>query len=90
MNKLLLVFGIGVMFAMILQVALNHKIITEIHSNRDHIATLGEIVEKQSLILDNIRTRMTKLERPDEPVYPPRNPGRLGTIDSRAVGSIDE
>lgn len=74
---------------MLLQIAVNHSMITEIRANRYNIQTLERIVDKQSRVISDMRTRVTRLERPDEPVYPPRHPGRIGTIDSNKVGSID-
>lgn len=90
MNRLLGVVFASMLIGMLLQVALCHSMITEINHNREKIATLDRIIDKQSRVIDEMRTRLTRLERPDEPVYPPRNPGRLGAIDSNAVGSIDQ
>ena len=46
------------------------------------IDQLSRIVEKQGALIDWHGRRITQLERPDEPVHPPRNPGRLGQIGS--------
>jgi len=89
MNKILAMTSAFFAIAMILQIAVNDSMIREIRTNRETLATLKRIIDKQGTLIDHLRTRMTKLERPDEPVYPPRHPGRLGTIDSSAVGSID-
>jgi len=46
------------------------------------IMRLHRIVEKQGALIDWHGRRLTQLERPNEPVYQPRNPGRLGQIGS--------
>lgn len=39
---------------------------------------LGELIQQ----VDVIGSRVTLLERPREPVMPPRNPGRIGASDT--------
>lgn len=46
-----------------------------------NIMRLNRIVEKQGALIDWHGRRLTQLERPNEPVYHPRNPGRLGSAD---------
>jgi len=47
-----------------------------------NIEQLNRIVEKQGAMIDWHGRRITQLERPDEPVFPPRHPGRIGSIES--------
>lgn len=46
------------------------------------IDTLRRIVAKQGALIAWHDRRVTQLERPDEPVFPPRHPGRIGSIES--------
>jgi hypothetical protein len=90
MSKFILAVSLAIAFAWMLAINLlcfeHDRKIREQDANLDR---LSRVVEKQSAIIDWQSRRITLLERPDEPVYPPRNPGRLGSIDSPAIGSID-
>jgi len=82
MNKLTNTLLILIFCTMIGQVFVNDKSISEIRINRANIESLQQIVEKQNALIQWQSHRLTKLERPDEPVFPPRHPGRIGSIES--------
>lgn len=48
------------------------------HRDRDRISRLEKFAAQQTGELADMRDRVLRLERPNEPVYPPRNPGRIG------------
>lgn len=49
-----------------------------IRKDRSRIDQLEGWATKQGAAMHKLRERVLQLERPDEPVYPPRNPGRIG------------
>ena len=79
-SKTLLVFLL--LITLIGQAIVTLSAIAEIVRNREKIATLERIASKQLAIVDWHSSRITQLERPDEPVVAPRHPGRIGSIDS--------
>ena len=89
MNKLQSFLLVFVITALGFQAVCIQTMITRINQQTADITRLQSHQLQFSRLIDNARSRLTRLERPDEPVYPPRNPGRLGTIDSSKVGSID-
>lgn len=48
------------------------------HRDRDRIGRLEKFAAQQTGELADMRDRVLRLERPNEPVYPPRHPGRIG------------
>jgi hypothetical protein len=82
MNKLVPVLLFMIFWAIVGQIFVNDKSIAEIRINRANIESLQLVVEKQGDLIQWQSHRLTQLERPDEPVFPPRNPGRLGQIGS--------
>ena len=82
MNNAKSVLVLLLVITLIVQSLVTFSAINEIIVNRKNIATLNRIIEKQGALIDWHGRRLTQLERPNEPVYQPRNPGRLGQIGS--------
>lgn len=82
MSKAKSVLFLLLVITLIVQSLVTFSAINEIIVNRKNIATLNRIVEKQGALIDWHSHRLTQLERPDEPVFPPRHPGRIGSIQS--------
>ena len=78
MNKLVPVLLFMIFWAIVGQIFVNDKSIAEIRINRANIESLQRVVEKQGDLIQWQSHRLTQLERPNESVYPPGNPGRLG------------
>lgn len=46
----------------------------------DRVQRLERYCDSLGAELVELRQRVLMIERPDEPVFPPRDPGRLGTL----------
>ncbi len=79
MNKIIAVVAWGWLFSLTLLTCL---LIRDVRQQKVDIYQLQRIVVKQTVLIYSNSDRITQLERPDEPVFPPRHPGRIGSIDS--------